>query len=101
MDTFLNWTIWRFDLVLELHSNARDISYQIQFPDLNHRMVQPVTFTVPGATQRWRWAAYSCSGYSSSVDRSKWGGERHPLFQVCLGGLPTQSKPMDLNAVCT
>lgn len=85
LDTCLDLNFWRFDLRFELNREARNIAYWVELPGSVRQsiFVNQWQFTIPGAVQKWRWTAYSCSGYSSSVDRTKWGGDDHPMFQVC------------------
>ncbi|GMH41547.1 hypothetical protein BSKO_09457 [Bryopsis sp. KO-2023] len=86
LDTYMEWSFWRFDFNFELGMSPRPIMYWIEVPPTERALVEMKSwnFTLPGADQKWRWGAYSCSGYSSGVDRSKWGGDDHPMIQDLL-----------------
>lgn len=99
-------TFWRFLLEVPMAHAQTFCTYQLapghvapkpdQRPD-SVDPTQPYTFTVPGAQQNFHWAAYSCNGFSLSVNPDDFNGpsplwedllrkhEENP-FHICNGG---------------
>lgn len=96
IDTYKDWNFWRFDLKFVLEESEREISYALQLEDVCE---ESWSFYIPGATQVWRWSAYSCSGFSHDVKQEDWmvDGD-HPMvyhllqkhnqqpMHLCFGG---------------
>ena len=81
IDMFQEYQFWRFDLVLRCGRQERQILYWVQLhPDYKAEEYS-WNFFIPGGWDPWRWASYSCSGFSLSVDQAEWGGPDQPLWK--------------------
>ncbi|KAJ1660599.1 hypothetical protein IWQ61_000493 [Dispira simplex] len=78
IDQFLNNTFWRFPFRLQLTERERVVNYSI------NNGVQ-YSFTLPSATQPWRWMFFSCNGFSESIKdpQAELGGP-NPLWDDFL-----------------
>ncbi|KAJ1968260.1 hypothetical protein IWQ62_001347 [Dispira parvispora] len=78
IDRYLNNTFWRFPFRLQLTEHERTVNYSI------NNGVQ-YSFTLPSATQPWRWMFYSCNGFSESIKdpQAEFGGP-NPLWDDFL-----------------
>ncbi|CAD7704360.1 unnamed protein product [Ostreobium quekettii] len=79
IDSFADYNFWRFDIALPLSPAQRRIKYWVSLSPACG--VPPAwEFFLPGSRQTWRWAAYSCSGFSLRADPEEWGGNDQPLW---------------------
>lgn len=68
---------WRFKIEVQLLDVPQLVKYLI--PGAK----DAAEFHVPALQANFRWAAYSCSGFSTSVDQDEWGGA-DPMWRDLL-----------------
>eukprot|EP00210_Caulerpa_lentillifera_P005345 g5108.t1 len=97
LDRHDDWLFWKFQIDLELVSEEQEVSYHLKLDD--ELIDQCWSFYVPGDSDGWHIAAYSCSGFSHDTKREEWmiDGD-HPMvshlmnlhnkkpIHACLGG---------------
>ena len=93
---------WRFKIEVALGEAAQTITYAVE------GITQPEEFVVPARTENFRWAGYSCNGFSSGTPTEEWGGadplwkdvlaehERAPFHMVMGGGDQIYNDPIVL-----
>ncbi|WFD32997.1 hypothetical protein MSPP1_004054 [Malassezia sp. CBS 17886] len=68
---------WRFKIECLLTDAPQAVAYDL--PGIHPQRL----FQVPARMQNFRWATYSCNGFSSGVDEGAWGGA-DPLWRDVL-----------------
>lgn len=77
LDSFQNYSFWRWQLDLQLLSEESRVDYSVSTPWVQGPPTEKrFSFTLPGQTQCWHWGFHSCNGFSQSKQ---------------LGSLPSQA----------
>ncbi|KAJ9515395.1 hypothetical protein QJQ45_016390, partial [Haematococcus lacustris] len=75
LDHYQGWNFWRFNLVVECGLPSRRIEYWVVGPADHLFTHHPKhCFTVPGATEQWRWGFFSCNGFHDPEEEVEYGG---------------------------
>jgi phosphodiesterase/alkaline phosphatase D-like protein len=79
LDTYKDWTFYRFNLELTLAAEPTDVEYLAPYAGVMGSS-KAFSFRVPSALQPWRWMFYSCNGYDGDWKRKKLDGIQ-PLWR--------------------
>lgn len=94
LDNYQGYSFYRYDITVQLGESERSVSYQLD-TSVASGSTQPKSSSIciPGKSQPWHWAYYSCNGFHSETDQTKYNGIQ-PLWEDFLS--QHKNKPFHL-----